>query len=60
MTQPRLTSGEILDMRSVLLRSLQRAERRRAAFPDDPKAVDEAEELARAVADLDDELAGIA
>jgi len=59
MTAQRLSRGELLDMRSVLERSLQRAERHRAAFPDDPKADKEAEELARAVADLADELAGL-
>ena len=44
-------------MHSVLRRSLERAERRRAAYPDDPKIDAEADALARAVADLDDELA---
>lgn len=55
----RLSKPELLDMRSVLERSLQRAERHRAAFPDDPKADREAQELADAVAALNDELAGL-
>lgn len=49
MTEKQLTRPELLDMRSVLERSLQRAERDRRE--------DEAEQLARAVADLNDELA---
>jgi hypothetical protein len=44
---------------SVLRRSLERAEMRKRAHPDDPSADSEAEVLARAVADLDDELAGL-
>lgn len=51
-----LTRREKEDLHSVLRRSLERAQRKaRAAF--DPKADAEAEQLARAVADLADELA---
>jgi hypothetical protein len=51
-----LTRREKEDLQSVLRRSLERAQRRsRAAF--DPKVDAEAEMLARAVADLADELA---
>jgi hypothetical protein len=52
-----LTRGELLDMRSVLERSLQRAEHRKRLISD-PTADYEAEQLARAVKDLNDELAG--
>lgn len=44
-----LNRGELLDTRSVLERARQRAERQRRE--------EEADELARAVADLNDELA---
>lgn len=60
MTQESLTRADLLDMRSVLERSLQRAERRRsaAAVTQDNDAPDpEADALAAAVADLNDELA---
>jgi hypothetical protein len=55
--QIHLSRADKLDMRSVLERSLQRAERRKAAHPDDPSVDAEAEMLAKAVADLNDELA---
>lgn len=58
MTKKHLSRSEILDIRSVLERSIQRAERRKAAHPDDPSVDAEAEMLARAVADRNDELAG--
>lgn len=57
-----MTRPELLDMRSVLERSLQRAERRRRAraVTQDNDAPDpEADALAAAVADLNDELAGM-
>lgn len=47
MTQP-LKRAELLDMRSVLERSMQRAERK--------KATEQAEKLAREIAALDFEL----
>jgi hypothetical protein len=55
--QIHISRSDILDIRSVLERSIQRAERRKAAYPDDPSADAEAEMLAQAVADLNDELA---
>lgn len=58
MKQIHLSKGNLLDVRSVLERSIQRAERRKAAHPDDPSIDAEIVALARAVADLDDELAG--
>ena len=58
MKQPiSLTRTEKLDMRSVLERAIQRAEQRKHGG--DPSADAEAEMLARAVADLNDELAGL-
>lgn len=57
MTRPNLSRPELLDMRSVLERAIQRAERYRAAHPDDVKADAEAEQLAIAVRALNDELA---
>lgn len=62
MTGETLTRAEMLDMRSVLERSLQRAQRRRSAaiVRQDNNAPDpEADALAAAVADLNDELAGM-
>jgi hypothetical protein len=59
MNKMPLSRGEKLELRSVLERSIQRVERRKAANPDDPSVDSEAEVLARAVADLDDELAGL-
>lgn len=59
MRQIHMSKGDLLDMRSVLERSIQRAERRKAAHPDDRSADAEAEMLAQAVADLNDELAVI-
>jgi hypothetical protein len=53
----RLSRAELPDMRSVLERSLQRAERRRHARAVTQDA--EATALAAAVADLNDELAGM-
>ena len=52
------TKSELLDIRSVLERSIQRAELRRRAYPDDPSIDAEAKALADAIADLNDELAG--
>lgn len=60
MRQIHMSKGDLLDIRSVLERSIQRAERRKAAHPDDPSIDAEAAMLARAVADLNDELAGVA
>jgi hypothetical protein len=57
MKQIRCSKSEMLGIRMVLERSIQRAERRKAAYPDDPSAEAEREMLAQAVADLDDELA---
>jgi hypothetical protein len=51
-----LNRPELQDMHSVLRRSLERAERWKAAHPDEPQADVHAEQLALAVADLDDEL----
>jgi hypothetical protein len=51
MSEKQLSRGELLDMRSVLERARQRAERQQRE--------DEANELARAVADLNDELARV-
>lgn len=58
MRQIHLPRNDLLSVRSVLERSIQRAERRKAAHPDDPSVDAEAAMLARAVADLNDELAG--
>lgn len=52
-----LTRAQLEDMHSVLRRSLERAERRRRE-QQDTKADYEADQLARAVADLAEELAG--
>lgn len=52
-----LTQREKEDLHGVLRRACERAEKRRAAG-NDPGADAEAEMLARAVADLADELAG--
>lgn len=49
MTEKQLTRSELQDMHSVLRRALERAQRNRRD--------DEAEQLARAVEDLNDELA---
>ena len=53
MSEKQLRRSEILDMRSVLERALQRRERQNRIPDDDP----EIEQLARAVRDLSDELA---
>jgi hypothetical protein len=52
-----LTRAEKENLHSVLRRSLERAEKRQRES-NDPGANAEAQMLARAVADLDDELAG--
>lgn len=57
MKQIHCSKSDLLGIRSVLERSIQRAERRKAAYPDDPSIDAEAEMLAQAVADLSDELA---
>jgi hypothetical protein len=60
----KLTRSELLDMRSVLERSLQRVERSRRLSEVfgrvQPDQDEEARTLAAAVADLNDELAGMA
>jgi hypothetical protein len=60
----KLTRSELLDMRSVLERSLQRVERSRRLSEvfgrTQPDQDEEARTLAAAVADLNDELAGMA
>lgn len=59
MTRETMSRTELLDLRSVLERSLQRAERRRSAaiVTQDNDAPDPEAALAAAVADLNDELA---
>jgi hypothetical protein len=59
MSQIHLSRSEKEGIHSVLRRSLERAELRKLAHPDDPAADAEAVMLAQAVADLDDELAGL-
>lgn len=59
MKEFHLSRSEKEGLHSVLRRSLERAERRRATHPDDPSIDAEARMLASAVADLDDELAGL-
>lgn len=58
MSEIHLSRSEKEGIHSVLRRSLERAELRKAAHPDDRSDDAEAELLAQAVADLGDELAG--
>jgi hypothetical protein len=57
MARSYLTRAELEDLHSVLRRAAERAEKRASEQPD-PAAECHAEQLAQAVAEIDDELKG--